>query len=128
MATKHHTPESNTSTTKATKKENIKPVRSIKVGYKPYDKRVKVCEQQGEYFRTISAARPWINLQGNWLEQAGFSVNSQVKVRVMPGCLILTPDNPTDHAGRLFDQLSEENQALVMKMMAELGSRKTAKR
>lgn len=31
-----------------------------------------------------------ITLKGNWLVQAGFDINSQVKVRVMEGCLVLT--------------------------------------
>ena len=31
-----------------------------------------------------------IHLQGHWLIQAGFEINSPVKVRVMEGCLVLT--------------------------------------
>jgi toxic protein SymE len=33
---------------------------------------------------------PWIQLKGHWLQQAGFEINTPVKVRVMDGCLVLT--------------------------------------
>ncbi|MCU7929126.1 MAG: type I toxin-antitoxin system SymE family toxin [Candidatus Thiodiazotropha sp. (ex Dulcina madagascariensis)] len=33
---------------------------------------------------------PWIQLKGHWLKQAGFEIDAPVKVRVMPGCLVLT--------------------------------------
>jgi toxic protein SymE len=33
---------------------------------------------------------PWIQLKGHWLQQAGFEINTPVKVRVMNGCLVLT--------------------------------------
>lgn len=35
---------------------------------------------------------PWIRLQGKWLAQAGFGIHAPVRVRVMPGCLVLTID------------------------------------
>jgi toxic protein SymE len=40
----------------------------------------------------IGAGRPlpWIQLKGYWLQQAGFEINTPVKVRVMDGCLVLT--------------------------------------
>ncbi|SFH60317.1 toxic protein SymE [Collimonas sp. OK307] len=34
----------------------------------------------------------WIRLQGNGIEQTGFSPNANVRVRVMAGCLIITAD------------------------------------
>jgi uncharacterized protein (DUF433 family) len=33
---------------------------------------------------------PWIQIKGYWLQQAGFEINTPVKVRVMKGCLVLT--------------------------------------
>ncbi|OTA19513.1 endoribonuclease [Xenorhabdus beddingii] len=36
---------------------------------------------------------PAINLSGNWLSEAGFSINDPLKIRVMPGCLIITALN-----------------------------------
>ncbi len=40
----------------------------------------------------VGAGRPvpWIQLKGQWLNQAGFKINTPVKIRVMPGCLVLT--------------------------------------
>lgn len=40
----------------------------------------------------VGAGRPvpWIQLKGHWLQQAGFEINTPVKVRVMNGCLVLT--------------------------------------
>ncbi len=35
---------------------------------------------------------PWIQLKGYWLQQAGFEINTPVKVRVMDGCLVLTTE------------------------------------
>jgi toxic protein SymE len=35
---------------------------------------------------------PWIQLKGYWLQQAGFEINTPVKVRVMNGCLVLTTE------------------------------------
>ena len=33
-----------------------------------------------------------IHLKGHWLIQAGFEIDSPVKVRVMEGCLVLTSE------------------------------------
>lgn len=33
---------------------------------------------------------PWIRLRGLWLQQAGFTPQSRIRVRVMPGCLVIT--------------------------------------
>lgn len=35
---------------------------------------------------------PWIRIQGKWLEQAGFTIHTRVRIRVMKGCLVLTTD------------------------------------
>lgn len=35
---------------------------------------------------------PWIQPKGHWLQQAGFEINTPVKVRVMNGCLVLTTE------------------------------------
>ena len=35
---------------------------------------------------------PWIRLRGLWLRQAGFTPGSRVRVRVMPGCLVITKE------------------------------------
>jgi hypothetical protein len=33
---------------------------------------------------------PWIHLRGLWLQQAGFTPQSRIRVRVMNGCLVIT--------------------------------------
>lgn len=33
---------------------------------------------------------PWIRLRGMWLQQAGFTPKSKVKIRVMTDCLVIT--------------------------------------
>ena len=35
---------------------------------------------------------PWIQMKGHWLDQAGFSIDTPVTVRVMEGCLVLTTE------------------------------------
>ena len=32
---------------------------------------------------------PWIRLSGMWLEQAGFTPKSPIRVHVMPDCLVI---------------------------------------
>ncbi|MES9906719.1 MAG: SymE family type I addiction module toxin [Sedimenticola sp.] len=34
---------------------------------------------------------PWLQLKGLWLAAAGFDVKTPVRVRVMQGCLVVTP-------------------------------------
>ena len=33
---------------------------------------------------------PWLQMRGDWLSAAGFDIRAPVRVRVMPGCLVLT--------------------------------------
>jgi toxic protein SymE len=37
---------------------------------------------------------PTITLKGYWLEDAGFKTGTPLKVRVMPGCLVLIAEEP----------------------------------
>nr|WP_314424696.1 endoribonuclease SymE [uncultured Erwinia sp.] len=43
--------------------------------------------------RTFEPA-PAVTLKGNWLAEAGFTTGTPLDVRVMPGCLILTAQEP----------------------------------
>jgi toxic protein SymE len=45
--------------------------------------------------RTVFVTAPWINLQGQWLDQAGLSIHAPIKIRVMEGCLVLTAEQQT---------------------------------
>lgn len=67
----------------------IKPERRLKVSSMLAERKNKV---PGPGSRIVSMKVPWIRIQGKWLEQAGFSIHSQVRVRVMKGCLVLTID------------------------------------
>ncbi len=35
---------------------------------------------------------PWIRLRGLWLQQAGFTPQSRIRVRVMTDCLVITKE------------------------------------
>ncbi|MFS1524637.1 SymE family type I addiction module toxin [Microbulbifer sp. 2304DJ12-6] len=59
--------------------------RHIKVSETYYEYRLKA---QSPYSGNRSV--PWIQMKGHWLRQAGFEINTPVKVRVMAGCLVLT--------------------------------------
>jgi hypothetical protein len=65
------------------------------------DRKIKV--NQTHYLRKLKddptgAGRPvpWIQLKGYWLQQAGFTINTSVKARVMNGCLVLTTTEEPD--------------------------------
>ena len=71
------------------RRQTISPVcqvRQITVGKHHYDYRAK--HVQSQYYSGRSV--PWLQLKGDWLEQAGFTIKTPVTVRVMEGCLVLT--------------------------------------
>ena len=39
---------------------------------------------------------PWLRIRGRWLERAGFTDQTRVRVRVMDGCLVITADTGND--------------------------------
>jgi hypothetical protein len=72
-------------------------------------RKCKICEQryikvnQIPYLHKlkddpVGAGRPvpWIQMKGHWLDQAGFSIDTPVTVRVMEGCLVLTAETSTN--------------------------------
>lgn len=84
MAGNKHTPERRSS------KDNCY-TRSLKVREGTYSRVIKD-KDHSAFDRTVYNAVPWINLQGQWLDQAGFSIHTPIKVRVMEGCLVVTVD------------------------------------
>ncbi len=40
---------------------------------------------------TMVVLRSTIKLKGHWLIEAGFAINTPVTVRVMEGCIVVTP-------------------------------------
>ncbi|RLM18181.1 hypothetical protein BIY29_18610 [Brenneria alni] len=51
------------------------PERYQRVGYRP---------NKGD------TSTPAINISGKWLQEAGFSTGQPLKLRVMPGCIVIT--------------------------------------
>ncbi|MDX5631076.1 MULTISPECIES: SymE family type I addiction module toxin [unclassified Brenneria] len=51
------------------------PERYQRVGYRP---------NRGD------TSTPAINISGKWLQEAGFSTGQPLKLRVMPGCIVIT--------------------------------------
>lgn len=81
MATRDHTSEQ-----RSVKRKNRR------------ERRIKVCRAHYEHqpkrntHPLPSRAVPWLQMKGLWLEQAGFDIDTPVRIRVMPGCLVLTTE------------------------------------
>lgn len=76
-------------------KEQSRHTRTLKVRQGGYLRIIKD-KHHSHFDRTIYTSVPWINIQGQWLERAGFTIHTPIKVRVMPGCLVVTvEDSPT---------------------------------
>ncbi|ECE6262346.1 endoribonuclease SymE [Salmonella enterica subsp. enterica] len=50
---------------------------------------------------------PAIPLKGQWLEDAGFTTGTQVDVRVMNGCIVLTAQQPQPEESELMQSLRQ---------------------
>ena len=85
MAANKHTPERRSS------KDKVCHTRTLKVREGSYSRIIKD-KHHSHFDHTIYTTAPWINIQGQWLEQAGFSIHTPIKVRVMEGCLVLTAE------------------------------------
>ncbi|WNO11316.1 SymE family type I addiction module toxin [Teredinibacter sp. KSP-S5-2] len=72
-------------TSEPTKAKPICHIRQIKTGSMIYDYHRKTQNNS-------QAKVPWLQLKGHWLDQAGFSIDTPVTVRVMEGCLVLTAE------------------------------------
>lgn len=84
------TTQNDTSATRSTKSK-VCQERQIKVSRTAYEYKPRKSDPYPKHSRTKHDI-PWIQLKGLWLEQAGFSVDTPVKIRVMDGCLVLTVD------------------------------------
>ena len=82
MAKQHSTPGR-----RATKDKRY--IRTLKVRKGYYVRTVKD-KHHAAFDKTVYSTVPWINLQGQWLERAGFSIHTPVTIRVMEGCLVVT--------------------------------------
>ena len=61
--------------------------RYIKVNQTYYEYRTK---EQHRYSSCRSV--PTIQMKGHWLKQAGFEIDTPIKIRVMDGCLVITTE------------------------------------
>ncbi|WP_404947597.1 endoribonuclease SymE [Salmonella enterica] len=50
---------------------------------------------------------PAITLKGQWLEAAGFTTGTEVDVRVMNGCIVLTAQQPQPEESELMQSLRQ---------------------
>ena len=83
MAAHKHTPERRSSKGKGYQ------IRNLKVRQKQYTRIVKDRHHR-TFDRTLFSTVPWISLQGQWLDRAGFSIHTPIKVWVLENCLVLT--------------------------------------
>ncbi len=86
MAEQHSTPGRRVTKSRACH------VRTLKVR-KGNVSRIIKDKHHAHFDEAIYFTVPWINIQGQWLQQAGFEINTPIKVRVMEGCLVLTAES-----------------------------------
>ena len=78
-----------TSVTRSTKIK-VCQERQSKVSRSFYEYQPKTNDDYPIYHRVQHV--PWIQMKGKWLQQAGFDIDTPVKIRVMNGCLVLTKE------------------------------------
>ena len=69
---------------------------------------------------------PAINLKGQWLDAAGFTTGTEVDVRVMNGCIILTAKQPEPeliNTLRQVTKLSACKQRQVQELISVVGGK-----
>lgn len=66
--------------------------RELKVGYVSIRHATDKMGLTHHYSRS-----PSLNLKGRWLEECGFATDTPVRVRVMPGCLVITAQPAPAH-------------------------------
>lgn len=62
---------------------------------------------------------PAITLKGQWLEDAGFTTGTQVDVRVMNGCIVLTAQQPQPEESELMQSLRQVSKLSARKQKQE---------
>ena len=66
--------------------------KHIKVNKIYYDYKPK---NAGPY--SVTPPVPWIQLKGKWLTEAGFNINTPIRVEVTDGQLVLTVEQTIEH-------------------------------
>ena len=103
-------------------KRKVCYTRTLKVREGLYTRTIKD-KNHSAFDKTLQAKVPWINMQGRWLEQAGFEIDTPLKVRVMDGCLVLTAEQKPSQAFLAFEKLDQQRQALVLRTIDALTSK-----
>jgi len=90
--------------------------RVLKVGY------ISVAHPDRKTGGTSHYSRsPALNLKGQWLAECGFTTDTPVKVRVMPGCLVITAQPaPSASAASAAGDLLARSDALPESARQEL--------
>lgn len=69
---------------------NDKPGRPAREAARPPSKQERFLTVQ--LYPERQPRSPWIRLRGLWLQQAGFTPQTRIRVRVMRGCLVITAE------------------------------------
>ncbi len=78
------------------------------------------------YTATWYSRSPSLRLNGNWLEEAGFTTGTPLDVRVMPGCLVITTrsvETPLMKELNNISQLPQEEQQQAMAFLQGVAAR-----
>lgn len=75
--------------------------------------RSNVCHTRQLNVREQSLKKGKIELKGQWLVEAGFTIDSAVTVRVMEQCIVLTPTPKRPQILKAFSQLTPANKDLI---------------
>lgn len=62
---------------------------------------------------------PALTMKGQWLEDAGFTTGTQVDVRVMNGCIVLTAQQPQPEESELMQSLHQVSKLSARKQKQE---------
>ncbi|ELI7922620.1 SymE family type I addiction module toxin [Yersinia enterocolitica] len=75
---------------------------------------------------------PAITLKGCWLEGAGFKTGTALKVRVMPGCLVITAQEPLPPEPEIMQtlkkicKLSGRKQQQILEFIAVITTKRSS--
>nr|WP_287413299.1 SymE family type I addiction module toxin [Pseudodesulfovibrio sp.] len=91
MIKRNDTPDRRSAKGRKKTSQTICQQRRIKVRSFRYDQPIRdPLHHRGFYYKPMSV--PWIQMQGRWLELAGFNIDQMITIRVMEHCLVLTTE------------------------------------
>ena len=87
MAKRNSTPEPRSAQEKSSYFRHLK----VREGYYPHH-----FDARQPYSVPVPDPVPWVQIKGYWLNQAGFTIGTQLSVEVQTGCIILKTKTPTN--------------------------------